>query len=249
MSTRHAAAVAVVAVAFTAVGCASDPATDPDQGASPPPTPGEETVTQTVTRSSEVRAEPPTQSASGTGNESDPASTPPGVPQPTTSPTGEACVTDVLASEFGPAVRAGRVPLGELGEQPWQVQPVEGFYYHFQIGEDGYDSCAPLSYVSVVGSNGDAAGSAGIGAAIADAVVFFTYGDLITQPAPFQMKTVEQVTRLSPSELTVRYGHTGGATAQGVTEYYQVRFFHDGGLSAAGDLPDGIDGHARLYLR
>lgn len=247
MRTLRAAAVAVVTVSLAAVGCAGSPAPDPRREAPPAPTPVEETVTQTATPSTAAPVEPP---ASRAGNEGAPAvSTPPAAPKSETPPTGEACVTDVQASEFGPAVRAGRVPRGELGVQPWQVQPLEGFYYHFQIKEDGYDSCLPLSYVSLAGSNGDAAGSAGIGAAIADAVVFFTYGDLITQPAPFEMKTVERVTRLGPSELEVLYGHAGGATAEGVTEYYPLRFFHDGGLSAAGDLPEGIDGHVRLYLR
>lgn len=164
--------------------------------------------------------------------------------------TPEQCNTDPRISGFGPFLAQAKVPLGQLDGGPASVVQVPDFYYHFQLREDGLDSCRALSYLVLEGSNGDAEGSAGVGSAIADAVVFFIDGELVTTPAPFQMKTVESVTRLSDSELQVRYGHAGGATAPGVTEYYTLRFFlESGGLSASGALPADIDGHARLYLR
>ena len=168
--------------------------------------------------------------------------------QPSQSTPQQDCSTDVYASDFGPMLERGIVPLGQLGEQTWQVEPVPDWFYHFQVKEDGYDACQPLSYVSLAGSNGDAERSAGIGSAIADTIVFFHYGELITHPAPFEMKTVENVSRISGSELQVEYGHAGGATAEGVTEYYTLNFFYDDGLSASGELPESVDSHMRLYL-
>lgn len=173
---------------------------------------------------------------------------PPSPTEPGTTPPPAECSTDVTNSDFGPASSRGVVQLGELGAQPWEVTPLEDWFYHFQIKEDGYDSCRELSYVAVEGSNGDAAGSAGTGASINDALVLFHYGEVISNPAPFQMKTVEQVTRQSDSELQVTYGHAGGATAEGVTETYTLNFFFDTGLSAWGDLPESIDSHLRLSL-
>lgn len=169
-------------------------------------------------------------------------------PPPETTAPEPACSTDVYASDFGPMLERGIVQLGQLGEQNWQVEPVPEWFYHFQIKEDGYDACQPLSYVSLAGSNGDAERSAGTGSSIADTIVFFHYGELITNPAPFEMKTVENVSRISGSELQVDFGHAGGATAEGVTEYYTLNFFYNEGLSAAGELPEGVDSHMRLYL-
>lgn len=154
-----------------------------------------------------------------------------------TPPRAE-CSTDVTGSDLGPAISRGVVQLGDLGTQPWEVTPLEDWFYHFQIKDDGYDSCRALSYVALEGSNGAATGSAGIGAAINDALVLFHYGEVVTNPAPFQMKTIEQVT----------YGHAGGATAGGVTETYTLDFFLAGGLSARGDLPESVGSHLRLFL-
>lgn len=128
------------------------------------------------------------------------------------------------------------------------MAPVEDWFYHFQIKEEGFDFCQPLNFVTLEGSNSDAERSAGTGAAIADAAVFFHYGEMITNPAPFEMRTVEQVPRQSGSERQATYGHAGGATAEGVTKYYSLNFFYEDGLSAAGNLPDSVDSHMRLYL-
>ncbi|MDR7330319.1 LppP/LprE family lipoprotein [Corynebacterium guangdongense] len=153
-------------------------------------------------------------------------------------------------SDFAPILDRGAVQLGELGAHNWEVTPREDSYFHFQLKEDGYDACRTLSYVVLEGSNGDAAGGNGIGASLAQAVVFFHHGDMITVPAPFEMRTVEEVGRTGDSSVRVLYGHAGGASAQGVTERYRMNFFwEDGlGLSGSGELPEGVDGHARLYL-
>lgn len=160
------------------------------------------------------------------------------------------CTDNPMASDFAPFLEQGIIPVGALGTTPDSTVPVDDVYYHFQIGENGYDSCAALSYLVLNGSNGDAERSAGIGAAIHDAVVLFHRGEMITSPAPFQMKTVEEVTRITDDRIEVLYGHAGGASAQGVTERHLFTFIHTGeGLTGEGSLPANIDDHARLDLQ
>lgn len=224
--------VPLAALALLGAAC-SGPGRQQSDDANPP-------VTQTLTSAPDDTSQPPV-----TVTETAPPSSP--TTTGATPPPAE-CSTDVTNSDFGPAISRGVVQLGELGAQPWEVTPLADWFYHFQVKEDGYDPCRELSYVAVEGSNGDAAGSAGTGASINDALVLFHYGDVINNPAPFQMKTVEQVTRQSDSELQVTYGHAGGATAEGVTETYTLNFFIDRGLSAWGDLPESIDSHLRLFL-
>ncbi|ALC05016.1 hypothetical protein CDES_02805 [Corynebacterium deserti GIMN1.010] len=159
------------------------------------------------------------------------------------------CNLDPRTSSFGPYLAQSRAPIGELGDTPASVVPVDDWFYHFQLGENGYDSCAELSYIVLNGSNGDADRSAGTGASIADVVVLFHNGEMITAPAPFEMAAVESVSRMSDSEIEVRYGHRGGATAEGITEHYTFRFLiENGGLTGRGDLPPYIDDHLRLLL-
>lgn len=165
------------------------------------------------------------------------------------STTPVQCNVDPRTSDFGQFLAQSRTPVGELGATPDSVLQIPDMFYHFQMGENGYDSCAELSYVVLNGSNGGTLGPAGTGSAISDALVLFHNGQLVTHPAPFEMKEVESVTRISDSELQVIYGHAGGATAEGVTEKYTFTFFIDNGvLSGRGDLPKGIDGHLRLSL-
>lgn len=160
------------------------------------------------------------------------------------------CTTNPMASDFAPLLEQGIIPTGLLGaDGPGDIMPTPDVFYHFQIGENGYDSCAELSYLVLNGSNGDAQQSAGIGAAIADAVVLFHNGEMISSPAPFQMKMVEDVIRVSDYEVEVLYGHAGRSTAEGVTERHIFTFIYsDGGLTGEGSLPDEIDGHLRLNL-
>ena len=161
------------------------------------------------------------------------------------------CTTNPMASDFAPFVEQGVVPTGLLGTAgPGGIIPSPDVFYHFQIGENGYNSCAELSYLVLNGSNGDAQQSAGIGAAIADAVVLFHHGEMIDSPAPFQMKLVEDVTRISDHQIEALYGHAGRSTAEGVTEHHTFNFmFTDGGLTGEGSLPEDIDGHVRLNLK
>ena len=160
------------------------------------------------------------------------------------------CTDNPMASDFAPFLEQGIIPVGALGATPDSTVPVDDVYYHFQIGDNGYDSCAALSYLVLNGSNGDAERSAGIGAAIHDAVVLFHRGEMITSPAPFQMKTVEEVTRTADDRIDVLYGHAGGASAQGVTEHHLFTFIHTGdGLTGEGSLSADIDDHARLDLQ
>ncbi len=161
----------------------------------------------------------------------------------------EQCTTNPIASDFAPFLEQGKIPTGLLGDGPGSVVPTGDGFYHFQIGENGYDSCAELSYLVLNGSNGDEERSAGIGSAIADALVLFHRGAMITSPAPFQMKTVEKVIRISDAELEVLYGHAGRSTPEGVTEHHTFTFMYAGdGLTGEGSLPGDIDQHLRLYL-
>lgn len=161
----------------------------------------------------------------------------------------EQCTTNPMASDFAPFLEQEKIPTGMLGDGPGSVVANVDGLYHFQVGENGFDSCAELSYLVLNGSNGDAERSAGTGSSIADALVLFHHGAVVTSPAPFQMKTVEDVTRISDAELEVFYGHAGRSTPEGVTEYHTFTFrYTGGGLTGEGSLPEDIDEHLRLYL-
>lgn len=203
-------------------------------------TPAEETTTVTATAEAADSPAPISSQFSDTTMSADESSvdTPP-----------EQCTTNPMASDFAPFLEQSRIPGGELGGTAGSVTQVQDIFYHFQVGENGYDSCAELSYLVLNGSNADSEGLGGTGGSIADAVVLFHQGSMITNPAPFQMKTVEEVTRTTDDEIEILYGHAGGATAEGVTEHYTFSFIHgDDGLTGAGSLPEDIDDHLRLYL-
>ena len=231
MSLRKNLALGSSTVLLTAllVGCVSL-----DERSTDTSTENVTTVTATVT--STTAAEPRTGTTVQSSTEA-----------PTTAPVQ--CNVDPRTSDFGPYLAQSRTPVGELAGSADSVVQVPDWFYHFQIGDNGYDSCAELSYLVLNGSNGDAERSAGTGAAIADVVVLFIDGHMVARPAPFEMKTVESVTRVSDSEIQVVYGHAGRSTAEGVTDYFTFNFFVDNGtLSGRGDLPEGIDTHMRLYL-
>ncbi|WP_080793403.1 LppP/LprE family lipoprotein [Corynebacterium pacaense] len=181
-----------------------------------------------------------------------------GTPSPTLSDTSEpgtaptnpsaTCNNNPADSAFGRFLEQGRIPLGTLGAGPGDVIAEPDDYIYFQIKDNGYDSCADLSYVVIEGSNGSGQGPAGTGSSMAEAVVLFHNGELITNPAPFEMREVTAVSRSGDGDIDVVFGHAGGATAEGVTEHYRFTFFYDDGLSARGQLPDTVDGHMRLYL-
>lgn len=204
-------------------------------------TPAQQTTTVTATAEANASAET---------NSSSPANDSTISPDESSVDTPPAqCTDNPMASDFAPFLEQARIPGGELDATAGSVTPVDDIFYYFQIGENGYDSCAELSYLVLNGSNANAQGIGGTGGSIADAVILFHKGSMITNPAPFQMKTVEDVTRTGADELEVRYGHAGGATAEGVTEYYTFSFIHgDDGLTGAGSLPEDIDQHLRLYL-
>lgn len=195
---------------------------------------------------SPVSTEPVTETITETATASSVASNANPIP---TVPTSETCISeDIYSSNFGHYLDQSRIPLGTLGDSPGSVDPASGYFY-FQLGQNGYNSCSELSYAVLNGSNGDDTGPAGTGSSIADALVLFHHGELITNPAPFEMKTVESVERISDSQLEVEFGHAGRSTAEGVTDYFTFNFFVDNGvLSGSGDLPEGIDTHMRLYL-
>ena len=231
MSLRKNLALGSSTVLLTAVlsGCVSLDERSTD-------TSTENVTTVTATLTSTAAAEPTTRTTVQSATEAS-----------TTAPVQ--CNLDPRTSDFGPYLAQSRTPVGELAGSADSVAQVPDWFYHFQMGDNGYDSCSKLSYVVLNGSNGDAERSAGTGAAIADVVVLFIDGHMVARPAPFEMKTVESVTRVSDSEIQVVYGHAGRSTAEGVTDYFTFNFFVDNGvLSGRGDLPEHIDTHMRLYL-
>ncbi len=233
--TRHSLFAPVLISCLTLAACAG---TDPGSDAGPSGSTVTTTVTPapvTVTQASTSRA--PGGIVTTTVTAPAPSSTP-------TPPPPEECVTDVRRSDFQPWIEAGRIPLGTLGEHNWEVEPADGFY-HFRIKDSGYDSCRTLSWVSLTGTNGDETRT---GSVTAETMVFFHYGELITNPAPFEMTSVEDVRRTSDFSIRVIYGHAGGATAGGGLEQYLMNFYYDNGLSGSGELPEGVDSHVRLNL-
>lgn len=237
MSLLKSLSVGSSAVLLTALlgGCVSldERSTDTSMNTSMN-TSAENVTTVTATVTSTAMAEPG-------------ATVPTSTSAPTTAPVQ--CNLDPRTSDFGPYLAQSRTPVGELAGSADSVVQVPDWFYHFQLGDNGYDSCSKLSYVVLNGSNGDAERSAGTGAAIADVVVLFIDGHMVARPAPFEMKTVESVTRVSDSEIQVVYGHAGRSTAEGVTDYFTFNFFVDNGvLSGRGELPEHIDTHMRLYL-
>lgn len=113
-----------------------------------------------------------------------------------------------------------------------------GFLFLFSPDNmrNNFDPCLPLSWAVLHGSNGDAErGPAGTGSSIADVVVFFHYDELITDPAPSEIRSIEDVTRLGDTTVQVIHGHAGRSTAEGVTEIYVVdHAWRDGRLVTEG---------------
>ena len=96
--------------------------------------------------------------------------------------------------------------------------------YHLKIAENQFDACQPLRWITLQGANGSLAQVAGTGVSVAQAVVFFLGDQLVMDPMPVEVHTVESVTRNGPDTLTVQYGVSTRTTAEGVTEHYTVQY-------------------------
>lgn len=208
------AASALLAAALL-VGCSTDLATSEDQdiaatgGAADTnagtAAAGTETAAPAATNSPEATAAAPTAvetSAEGV----DPGTT----PQPELSETCANTGTELINTAFGPHTALNRIP----------VAGDPGTFYSFTISDNQFNPCADLSWIVLDGSLGNADGAGGTGASIGETVVFFHGNQLITDPLPFMMRSVESVQRLDSGGIRILHGHLGGATAEGVTETF-----------------------------
>lgn len=94
----------------------------------------------------------------------------------------------------------------------------ENTFFSFTLSDNRFDPCAELSWAVLDGNLTDREGLGGTGGSIGATTVFFHQDQLITEPLPFLMKTVEEVERVADNQLRVTHGYAGGATAEGVTE-------------------------------
>ncbi|AGF71214.1 LppP/LprE family lipoprotein [Corynebacterium halotolerans] len=99
---------------------------------------------------------------------------------------------------------------------------VSNVWFNFEIVDNRFDPCLPLSWVTLSGTNGDRSQPEGGPATIAEAVVFFHHDTPVTDPPPVQFREIRAVERAADDTVEVTYGHAGGANADGVTETFTV---------------------------
>lgn len=117
-------------------------------------------------------------------------------------------------------------------------------WFHFTVADNQFDPCKPLSWVVLEGENSDVNGQqGGTGSSAAQAVVFFHYDQMITEPASMQFHDAT-VERTGDDSAHVDYGFVGGATAGGVTDRITVDYSmsEDGHLRGEHLIPDFVDG-------
>jgi len=237
--------VAVISLGLPVLVACGTESAEPDQSAEP--SPSTETVTATT------QATPPTEFPTDVQPEApdDPeTSVQPPDSEEIEPPPAEECYGGIFQGKYSPYFEGAAFPAGSLGDSPGSVESEDDMVFTFQVKEDHFHTCRPLSYVVISGSLESADGSGGTGGSLGEMVILFDHGEMIAQPAPFHMKTVESTTQTSDETVEVVYGHAGGATAEGVTEHYPFTFeLTPNGLTGHGDLPEGVDGHLRLDLR
>ncbi|MGP6175650.1 hypothetical protein [Corynebacterium sp. A21] len=118
--------------------------------------------------------------------------------------------TDLINTGFGQYMALKRIPVTHDDET----------FYNFQIRENHFDPCAELSYIVLEGSLGSIDNTGGTGSSLGDVVVFFQGDQLITDPLPFMMRSVESVEQTDTHTLHVIHGHASRTTAEGVTETF-----------------------------
>lgn len=212
-SVAGASAVLLVACGGGSEPPANEPPPSPSPTDSVEPTTDTETVTETTT---------------GTTTSTPDVTVPPD------------CGQGYIDSDFGAVTNNRSFVLANA-----QGENQDGFLYWANAGspaEDGYEACMPLSFLVIDGMIGDDDGPAGTGASISEFVVLFSTGDTVSNPIPILMSSVEKVERTSPQSLKVTYGHRGGATAEGITERYDVTYtIVDGQVEVArAQVPDDV---------
>lgn len=146
--------------------------------------------------------------------------------------------TDLINTGFGQYMTLKRIP----------VTYDEETFFNFQIRENHFDPCAELSHLILEGSIGDIDDAGGTGSSIGDVVVFFQGDQLVTNPLPFMMRSVESVEQTDSHTLHVIHGYAGGATAEDVTEtFLSTHTVRDGVFSSdVSGLPQDVQNNPTL---
>ncbi len=154
------------------------------------------------------------------GEESTDSTTPSeGTPSPTATgpgalPDSGACAGsdfDLAETSFGRYVPLHFVPTG-----------MSNVWFNFEVVDNHFDPCLPLSWITLSGANGDHLQPEGNRASAAASVIFFHYDTPVTTPPPVQFHQIRAAERLSADSISITYGHAGGATAHGMTETFTV---------------------------
>lgn len=146
-------------------------------------------------------------------------------------PDPRSCSTrglDLAETSFGRYTPLGVVPTG-----------TSGVWFNFEITDNRFDPCLPLSWIVLSGANGDHIQPLGSRVTAAEAVVFFHYDAPVTTPPPVQFHEIQAVERIAGNAVAVTYGHAGGATAHGVTETFTATHSWEEGPGPTGPVTTG----------
>lgn len=127
------------------------------------------------------------------------------------APQADACArtdTELINTAFGAHTATSRIPVADDPDT----------FFNFEIAESHFDPCAELSWIVLSGSLEDQTGQGGTDTSPGEAVVFFHGDELITDPLPVMMDSVESVERTAADEVAVTYGRAAESTAGGVAE-------------------------------
>lgn len=98
-------------------------------------------------------------------------------------------------------------------------------YYHFNVNENLFDPCASISWVTLQGSLGTEDQAGATAGSSAETVVFFHYGDLVSQD-PALVPRVDAVTATSDSVVAASFWVDNGPRAAGDqelrTSWYEI---------------------------
>ncbi|MDO5668376.1 MAG: LppP/LprE family lipoprotein [Corynebacterium sp.] len=158
-------------------------------------------------------------------------------PAPETTAEGDECANPDATIEDSGLYDNARTLTTQWGE--YTAIPTDWSDFLFVFRPEGvndfFDPCLPLSWAVIGGANGDERGPAGTGASVAAVVVFFHYDQLITDPVPSEITSIEDSSRIDDNTVQVLHGHAGRTTAEGVTEVFVVdHTWRDGRLVAEG---------------
>lgn len=95
----------------------------------------------------------------------------PGAQAPEAETPPEPVIPQPPACDTAPDPRAAQYPVGATG-----IVPTVRTHFSYNVVENTYDACAPISYIAFGGRYSDANGGGSTGSSFTDAVMFFTNG-------------------------------------------------------------------------